>query len=157
MSDEHDVAAHSQKLTHTYTVHFPEHEPRISSEVFRATKHHLVDVLNTGCWIGGATKAELAAGLPEGHRCYGAKQLEAHHGLAEWADWNGIDWQKIAKDFPYLGIHDDESFRQAAESEAGIFILCDKHHRSKGHGIHMVDYPSWRPDRWAKDDFEFLG
>lgn len=157
MGEVADVPAHSEKRTLEFTVSFPEHEPRTASRLFHQTRHHLIDVLGVGCWIGGATKADLADGLPEGHRCYGAKQLEAHHDLAEWADWNGLDWRKVAVDFPQLHIHDDASFRAAAESDTGIMVLCDKHHRAKGHGIHMVDYPSWRPDRWAREGMEFLG
>ena len=138
------------------SVHFPEHEPRTESATFRATKHHLVHVLKTPCWIGGATIDDIKNGLPEDHRCFGATQLEAHHDLAEWAEWNGLDWRKVAADFPQLGIHDDESFRKAAESEGGILILCDKHHRARFHGIHMTDYPTWKADRHAKDGFEFI-
>ena len=151
-----DVAAHEQTQRLVVTVAFPEHEPRHRSEEFVASRHHLIDELGVGCWIGGATKADLEKGLPANHRCFGATQLEAHHDMAEWAEWNGLDWHKYAQDFPTLGIHDDASFRAAAESENGLLILCDKHHRAKNHGIHMTDYPSWKADRYAKDDWEFL-
>lgn len=151
-----EVPAHQQTTRFTVTVHFPEHEPRHASAEFHATRHHLIDVLGVGCWIGGATKSQIAAGLPKGHRCYGATQLEAHHDMAEWAEWNGLDWRKFAADFPQLGITDDATFRAAAESENGILVLCDKHHRAKNHGIHMTDYPSWKADRYANDDWEFL-
>ncbi len=81
-------------------------------------------MLGVGCWIGGATKAQIEAGLPEGHRCYGATQLEAHHEVAEFAGLTEIDWEKVAADFPQAGIHTDEDFLRFAESEGGLSILC---------------------------------
>ena len=139
---------------------YPEHGPRESDphyKVFHEARHHLIDVLGVGCWIGGATKADLRAGLPEGHRCYGAKQLEAHHHIAEFAGLSELDWMKVAADFPLLGIHSDEDFLNAAESDGGLLILCDKHHRSPYHGIHAITEPVWKLDRFAKDEFEFEG
>lgn len=140
--------------------HYPEHAPRESDpnyHIFNAARHHLIDVLGVGCWIGGATKAQIAAGLPKDHRCYGATQLEAHHAVAEFAGLNEVDWQKVARDFPQLGVHDDESFLKAAESEGGLMILCSKHHRGPQTGIHSITYPVWSLDRIARDDWEFLG
>ena len=31
-------------------------------------------------------------------------------------------------------------------------ILCDRHHRSAGQGIHSVTYPAWLLDRYAQDE-----
>ncbi len=137
---------------------YPEHGPRASDphyKTFNAARHHLVDVLGVGCWIGGATKADLTAGLPTGHRCTGAKQLEAHHHIAEFAGLSEIDWQKVAADFPTLGIHSDEDFLTAAEAEGGLLILCDKHHRGPNHGIHAMTEPVWKLDRYADAGWEF--
>lgn len=140
--------------------HYPAHGPRESDPhygVFHAARHHLIDVLGTGCWIGGATKAQLAAGLPDGHPCAGAKQLEAHHHIAEFAGLEETDWAKVAADFPLLGIHSDEDFLRAAESDGGLLILCDKHHRAPYHGIHSITEPVWKLDRYAKAGWEFQG
>lgn len=94
--------------------------------------------------------------MPAGHRCYGAKQLEAHHSIAEQSGLSEMDWRKVAKDFPQLGIHSDEDFHRIAESEGGLMIICDRHHRSPNFGIHSVTYPVWTLDRYADDDWEFL-
>jgi hypothetical protein len=138
--------------------HYPEHGPRETDphyKIFNAARHHLIDVLGVGCWIGGARKQDLAAGLSLGHRCYGATQLEAHHHIAEFAALAEEDWQKVAADFPQLNIHSDEDFLRAAEAEGGLLILCDKHHRSPHHGIHSLTEPVWKLDRYAKTDWEF--
>jgi len=137
---------------------YPPHGPRRSDpnyKVFHQARRHLVDELKVGCWIGGATKAQIKAGLPEGHRCYGAKQLEAHHHIAEFAGLNEIDWRKVAGDFPQLHIDSDETFLRVAESEGGLLILCDKHHRAPYHGIHAITEPVWKLDRYARDEWEY--
>jgi hypothetical protein len=160
-----EVAAHEQAGAHLEqrtlreVVAYPPHGPRESDphyKIFNEAKHRLVHVLGAGCWIGGATLAQIRAGLDPGHRCHGAAQLEAHHAVAEFAGLNEVDWAKVAKDFPQAGIHSDEDFLRFAESEGGLMILCDKHHRSAGTGIHSVTYPAWLLDRYARDDWEFL-
>lgn len=153
------ASAHYERRTLREVVAYPPHGPREGDPhyvIFNHAKHHLVHVLGVGCWIGGATLTQIKAGLPEGHRCAGATQLEAHHAVAEFAGLSEIDWQKVAKDFPQAGIHSDEEFLAFAESEAGLLILCDKHHRLGGTGIHSVTYPAWLLDRYSREDWEFL-
>ena len=111
---------HEQASTLHEIAYYPPHGPRAEDpnyRVFHEARNHLINVLNVGCWIGGATKSEIAAGLPNDHRCLGATQLEAHHHIAEFAGLNEIDWQKVATDFPQLGIDSDEAFLKAAESD----------------------------------------
>jgi hypothetical protein len=149
---------HSNARTLKEIAYYPEHEPRKDDpnyNVFEAARRHLIDTLNVGCWIGGATKDEIEAGLPEDHRCHGATQLEAHHHIAEFAGLSEIDWQKVAADFPTLGITSDDDFLKAAEAEGGLLILCSKHHRAPYHGIHSITEPVWKLDRYAKDEWEF--
>ncbi len=139
--------------------HYPEHGPRETDphyKIFNRSRHHLIDVLGVGCWIGGATKTQIADGLAAGHRCYGATVLEAHHSVAEFAGLNAVDWQKIAADFPTLGVHSNEDFLSAAESEGGLLIICSKHHRDPQFGIHSITYPVWTLDRYAQESWEFL-
>jgi hypothetical protein len=160
MTDAHEQPeAHIEKRTLHEVVAYPPHAPRegdVHYGAFRHAQHHLIYVLGVGCWIGGATLAEIKAGLPEGHRCAGATQLEAHHAIAEFSGLAEIDWRKVARDFPQADIHSDEDFLTFAESEGGLMILCDVHHRHPGKGIHAVTYPAWLLDRYAEDDYEFL-
>lgn len=154
-----EMRPHFQKRTLIEIVAYPPHEPRESDPhyaIFTAARKHLIYALGVGCWIGGATIAQIKAGLPEEHRCAGAVQLEAHHAIAEFAGLNETDWQKVAKDFPLLKIHSQEDWLRAAESEGGLMILCDIHHRHPLQGIHAITYPSWLLDRYARDDWEFL-
>lgn len=152
-------APHLERRTLHELVAYPPHAPREEDphyKVFHHAQHHLIHELGAGCWIGGATLAEIKAGLPAGHRCAGATQLEAHHAIAEFAGLSEIDWRKVAKDFPQAELHSDEDFLNYAEGEGGLMILCDLHHRHVGKGIHAVTYPAWLLDRYADDNFEFL-
>lgn len=152
-------ASHLLQRTLREAVSYPPHGPReedVHYGVFRHAQHHLIHVLGVGCWIGSATLAEIKAGLPDGHRCHGAVQLEAHHAVAEFAGLSAVDWRKVAKDFPQAGVHSDEDFLRFAESEGGLMIICDKHHRGPNHGIHAITYPAWLLDRYARDDYEFM-
>lgn len=149
---------HEQPSTLHEIAYYPPHGPRDTDpnyRIFHSARHHLIDVLNVGCWIGGATKGQIQAGLPEGHLCLGATQLEAHHHIAEFAGLNALDWQKVAKDFPQLHINSDEEFLRAAETDGGLLILCSKHHRAPYHGIHTTSEPVWKLDHYAIDGWEF--
>ena len=149
---------HEQPSTLHEIAYYPPHGPRDTDpnyRIFHSARHHLIDVLNVGCWIGGATKGQIQAGLPEGHLCLGATQLEAHHHIAEFAGLNALDWQKVAKDFPQLHINSDEEFLRAAETDGGLLVLCSKHHRAPYHGIHTTSEPVWKLDHYAIDGWEF--
>lgn len=165
-ADTGPVAAHDGRQGHTEArtlhelAHYPPHGPRETDPHYRIFEHartHLIDVLGAGCWIGGATKAQIVAGLSPAHRCHGAKGLEAHHAIAEFAGLNEEDWAKVAADFPLAGLHSDEDFLAFAESEAGLQIICDKHHRGPSTGIHSITYPVWKLDKYARDKWEFMG
>lgn len=150
---------HVERRTLHEVVAYPPHQPREDDPhylTFKHAQHHLIHVLRVGCWIGGATLADIKAGLPAGHRCAGATQLEAHHAIAEFAGLNETDWQKVAADFPQLDIHSEEDWLTAAESEGGLLVLCDIHHRSPTRGIHSITYPAWTLDRYARPGWEFL-
>lgn len=155
MADE----AHYERRTLREVVAYPPHAPREQDPhyaVFHHAQHRLIHELGVGCWIGGATLDEIHAGLAAGHRCHGATQLEAHHAIAEFSGLNEVDWRKVAKDFPQAELHSNEDFLRYAESEGGLMILCDVHHRHPGKGIHTVTYPAWLLDRYAQDGWEFL-
>lgn len=161
MTAAHDqpVTLHVERRTLHELAAYPPHAPREEDghyKIFHHAQHRLIHVLGAGCWIGGATLAQITAGLPDGHRCRGATQLEAHHAVAEFAGLSEIDWRKVAHDFPQANLHSDEDFLNFAESEGGLMILCDIHHRHAGRGIHSATYPVWLLDRYAREEWEFL-
>jgi hypothetical protein len=148
----------TEKRTLVEIAHYPEHGPRASDHhytIFNAARRHLIDNLGVGCWVGGATKAQIAAGLAPSHICHGCSGLEAHHDIAEYSALSEIDWEKVRNDFPQLGIHNDEDFLRMAESEGGLLILCSIHHRHPGKGIHAITGPVWKLQRYALPDWDF--
>jgi hypothetical protein len=139
--------------------HYPPHGPRPSDvhyKIFHQSQHHLIHVLKVGCWICGVTIDDLAKGLAVTHLGYGATQLEAHHHIVEWAGLSEADWNKVSPDFPQLGIHSDEDMLKMAESEGGLLILCDRHHRGGMTGIHSITEPVWKLQRYERDDYRFI-
>lgn len=129
---------HEFKQTLEIEIFYPDHPPRTESALFVRTKHHLVKVLDTPCWVCGAKE-----------------DREVHHFHAEWADAEGIDWQKMQQlhpNFPWSTFTQPEDF---IDSEYNMMVLCQKHHRGKNHGIHMLPYPIWIMQREALPDFKF--
>lgn len=139
--------------------HYPQHEPDRAKDpyyrVFDRTRHHLIDVLAVPCWIGGASAAQIKAGLPPEHLCHGCTGLELHHNPLEYAGLSEIDWRRFAAEFPTLGIHSDADFLAAAEGEGNATILCSLHHRAPYQGVHSITYPLWVLQRYARPEWRF--
>lgn len=129
---------HEQTTTLHIDIFYPDHPPRTESALFRKTKHHMVAVLDTPCYVCGTKE----------HR-------EVHHWHAEWADADGIDWDKMRAlhpAFDWLTFKEPSDF---IDSEYNMKILCAKHHRGMNHGIHMVPLPMWEMQRIQKVGFVF--
>lgn len=129
---------HELKMTVLVDVFYPDHLPRTESPMFARTKRHLVHDLDTPCWI---------CGTKEGR--------EVHHFHVEWADADGVDWDRMRTLHPGF---DWSTFKVPADfvdSPYNMLVLCAKHHRGKGHGIHLLPYPVWIMQRNQRADFVF--
>lgn len=111
------VVEHDMFRTLHEVIHYPTHEQREESEEFREVKKSL-HAEGVKCFIDNG-------------RCEGA--LEVHHNIIEWATSNEIDWEKVEKE---MGFHSVDSRKQ-------MLVLCAKHHRGKGTGIHECSFPAW--------------
>ena len=129
---------HAQHETIEINVFYPDHAPRTESALFRKTKHHLVAVLDTPCWV-----------------CGSKEKREVHHFHAEWADAEGIDWDRMRALHPNFPWSTFSSATDFIDSEYNMLVLCERHHRGKGHGIHMLPYPIWIMQRNQRADFIF--
>ncbi|PUA19568.1 HNH endonuclease [Glaciimonas sp. PCH181] len=119
-------------------IFYPDHPPRTESKLFAQTKRHLVKVLDTPCWVCGVKD-----------------KREVHHFHAEWADADGIDWDKMRvlhPNFPWSTFKEPSDF---IDSEYNMMVLCETHHRAKDRGIHMMPYPIWIMQREQRADFVF--
>ena len=132
---------HEQKETITVDRFYYNHPPRKESSLFRHTKHQLIVVEDTPCWICGSKMSR-----------------EVHHMTVEWADAEAVDWSEdsnIRKDFPnfpWAAFQEPEDF---VDSRWNMRVLCKKHHIGKDHGIHALPYPIFQIQRYKKADFVF--
>lgn len=129
---------HEFKETITIDIYYPDHPPRTESSLFTRTKHHLIKVLDTPCWVCGTKE-----------------NREVHHFHAEWADEGGIEWDKMRILHPAFAWSTFNEPSDFIDSEYNMKILCATHHRLKNHGIHMLSYPIWIMQRNKREDFIF--
>jgi hypothetical protein len=126
--------AHWQSERTAYGAWYPAHAPRESDSHYRLFEHARKRLIATGvgCW-----------------RCGSKEHLEAHHAQCEFAVANGVDYTKLAADFPEYHLDSEEAFLAWVESEGNLLMLCADCHRGPT-GIHHVPYPCWVWQRWAR-------
>ncbi len=147
-------------------VNYPGHAARKNSPEYSKAHKHLVDELNLPCLVCGVTKKTL--GDP-GKNPAGAKQMETHHHIVEWALANAIDLKKfndrVVRHIRAKKYHDpiyDADFTQEQllewidHHEDNLWVLCDVHHRHALLGIHEITYPIWSPQDLILDSFDYI-
>lgn len=136
MADDHE---HELKETLTVDVWYPDHALRKESNTFSRTKHHLVTVLDTPCFVCGCKNLR-----------------EVHHFHVEWAFSDGVDWDHMRvlhPNFDWTTFKTPEDF---VDSEYNMMVLCQTHHRHVNHGIHNLPYPIWIMQRNAAKGFDLF-
>ncbi|MCL6443638.1 MAG: hypothetical protein K6T83_09315 [Alicyclobacillus sp.] len=158
MSDKRVVEEHEQTERFEEHVVTPKHDDRDhESELFRRNKHLLVHEMNLPCFKC-AMKAWPDKPPPEAY-----EGREVHHYIVEWSKEKAVDLQKLQHLFD-SGFFDPYGFSakmrgQSVESVDDIrnlVILCSRHHRGKGIGIHNSTAPEWLSDLVAKDGVDIL-
>ncbi len=156
------------------TVFYPPHAPRSASALYTQTHPHLVYDLDSPCVVCGVRHSTLGDPV---HNRVGAKAIETHHALVEWAGQTEINWEKLAADNPELpglvaiaqAFHahllangelppdyklDTTSFVDSTEQ---MLVLCDVHHRGAQRGVHMITGPIFELQRYERGDWDFTG
>ena len=115
MSDEDKaVEAHVSKVTHNYTVRFPEHPAREDDP-------HYIDFNHIhNAWKKDPEKWQCLIGKHRGDfsECDLVHPLELHHAHVEFSLQNGIELTWV-------------------ESAENLMVLCQFHHRGHG-GAHVA-------------------
>lgn len=130
--------AHDGAITHSYTLHFPEHPPRtgdphyVDFEAFRRRTHKTAQ-----CAIG--------AHRDDFSECRGG--LELHHAHVEFSLQNGVDLAWLEKDYP--GISDPNSIGAWVESAENLLWLCLFHHRGHG-GVHVASASDFEAEKYVR-------
>jgi hypothetical protein len=160
------VQQHIQHHTIDELQFYPTHDRRVETPEYQKSHNHMVHELKLPCLICGVSIDTLND--PAVNK-YGARQLETHHHVIEWALAAAIDVEKFNQRLrPHLAHrhpHDpvwayETAFDQQKitdwidHSEHNLWVLCDVHHRAKFAGIHEITYPTWSPMDLFRDDFE---
>lgn len=147
-------------------VNYPGHVARKSSPQYTAAHKLLVKEKDLPCLACGVRNSTLNDSKQNLH---GAKQIETHHHIVEWALANALDLKKfndrVVAHMRARPHHDpiyDKDFTQTQMLEwvdhhlDNLWVLCDVHHRGGLLGIHEITFPIWGPQDLVRDDFEYI-
>jgi hypothetical protein len=134
------VDKHDQKVTHSYTVHYPEHPERDKDPHYKDFNHYREQTKAT---------AQCSVGL---HRndfseCSLDKPLELHHTHIEFSLQNGVDLKWLEVDYP--GVSDPNTVGAWVESANNLEWLCEFHHRGHG-GVHVSAAADYEAEKYIR-------
>jgi len=148
---------------------YPAHDARKESPAYAKAHHKLVADEDRPCLACGVTNSILKDPHKKkdpSFNPYGAKQMETHHHVIEWALANAVDPEKFnQRILPRLRTRHPDAYKAAPDftaeqvkqwvdsSEDNLWVLCDVHHRGKFFGIHSITDPIWGPQDILYDDF----
>lgn len=141
---------HAMKQTNSFNINIPGHDERKDSSLFVKTRKHLIEDLDTPCWI-----------------CGSKENRQVHHSIIEWSLANACDWEKVKSDHPdfpdwdKLDPNNPDTFYYFVDSPYQMMVLCQFHHtgtnkNGNGYGIHAVPEPIWKFQRYVKKDFPYI-
>jgi hypothetical protein len=126
VGDDPETPAHDQKVTRSYYIHYPAHDPRETDPHYGAFEAFRRATKDTA-------KCHMAEATGDSSHCQGG--LELHHARIEFALQNGVDFELLAKDFPSL--KDPSQINAWIESPENLRWYCEFHHRGHG-GVHVA-------------------
>lgn len=125
MADE--IPAESRRITHTYTLHFPEHLPREGDPHYRDFDAYRRKTRAAArCHVGERIGFDWCRDT-QGNRCtFDAdgvmSDLELHHAHIEFALQNGISLAALEKDYP--GVSNPDQVGAWINSAENLLYLC---------------------------------
>ena len=135
-----DVEAHSQRVTHSYSVHYPAHPAREGDPHYKDfSTYHRRTRATAQCSVG-AHRGDFS-------ECSLDKPLELHHAHIEFSLQNGVDLAWLAKDYP--GVDDPNEVGAWVESAENLVWLCVAHHRGPG-GVHVAAASDYEAERYVR-------
>ncbi len=142
---------------------YPEHDKRKETAAYQAVHRELTRKRDLPCLICGVRNSTLKK---KSENRYGARAMETHHHVIEWALANAVDLSKFNKAIlPNLAARHPENpvykkrFSQQQllawvdHSPDNLWVLCDVHHRAQYVGVHEISYPIWGPQALLRADF----
>jgi len=144
MSDDKMVPAHLQKMTHSYTVRYPDHTSREGDPNYVDFNHLHKE------WKKDPEKWRCAIGVLRGDftECAMDKPLELHHAHIEFALMNSVNLEWLERQYP--GVGNPDALGKWVESAENLVVLCQRHHR--GHdGVHVASASDYEGIKFVKD------
>lgn len=145
-------------------VFYPAHDARKESPAYAKAHEHLVKELDLPCLVCGVRNSTLKDAT---QNRAGARAMETHHHVVEWALQNAIDlvkfneriWPELKNKHP--GKYEAPFTQQAMldfidHSEDNLWVLCDVHHRHSLVGIHSITAPIWGAQDLIQDGFIYI-
>lgn len=144
MSD--DVAAHDQKTTHHYLMHYPEHPARAHDPHYRDFEAFKRRTAATAkCQFGVDRDGDFSECVPGPE--HWPRGLETHHGHIEFSLQNGVDLALLEHRYP--GISDPDKIGAWIESADNLMWLCTFHHRGPG-GVHVASASDYEAEHFVR-------
>ncbi len=157
-------AIHENRRVLTERAFYPAHDKRCETPAYVKVHKHMAIELDLPCLICGVKNSTLK---DKTENTYGAKAMETHHHVIEWALANAVDVDKFNKILlPNLAHKhpDNPDYKKPFDKQAvldwvdhsqdNLWVLCDVHHRAGYLGIHEITYPIWAPMDLLCDNFD---
>jgi hypothetical protein len=136
----HQTAAHQQKVTHTYVISYPAHEPREDDPHYRDFNEYRRRTKATA-------RCTFAVETADDSQCDKQNPLELHHAHVEFALQNGVDLVMLERAYP--GISNPDEIGAWVESAANLVWLCRFHHRGHG-GVHSATASDFEAEHFVR-------
>lgn len=136
MAPDETTPAHDQSVTHRYTIHYPDHEPREHDPNYADFHHYKSERKKANTWYCDFAKENRNGDQSE---CDLAKPLECHHKHIEFALMNNVDLSLLEAKYPGVS---EMGIGAWVESAENLELLCVFHHR--GHaGAHTASFSDY--------------
>jgi hypothetical protein len=135
-----EVAAHEQKVTHSYWVSYPEHPAREGDPHYRDFEEFRRRTKATAQCSIGAHRQDFS-------ECSLDKPLELHHAHVEFSLQNGVDLKWLERDYP--GVSDPDRVGAWIESADNLIWLCEHCHRGRG-GVHVATASDYEAEKYVR-------
>lgn len=144
---------HEEKETLVVEVEIPEHADRVTTPLFTRTRKLLL-AAGARCWICGRIHTS-------------EDPLEAHHHPIERCFAEEIDWELFKKDaqagewgpkiqaFDWDHFDPKDPYTFVDDMTVNGMLICKAHHTGKDEGIHMLPFPIWVAQKYAKEGSKF--
>ena len=132
------TGAHSQKVSHSYLVHYPAHPARKDDPHYRDFNAYRRRTKATAMCSMGQHRNDFS-------ECHG--QLELHHAHIEFSLQNGVDLAWLEKDYP--GVSNPDEVGAWVEGASNLTWLCEAHHRGPG-GVHVASASDYEAEKYVK-------